>query len=215
MEIHRPKPWHGMRELAKEAGVIVIGIAIAIGGEQAIEWLHRHAQVAEARHALRAEIAANATFAVANIQKERCLLALLEREVAWARGGPRPPNVLPRPFFEMRTSNWQVVKAGAAAHMPLAERLAYSSFYDNAESEHLNIRTEVPLWVRLAGHSARTLLTPADAQNILEDAAALRIIGTVRLGTNASVLAEAKKMGMQPTPFSAAQRENLAATCVL
>ena len=43
MHIHRPRPLHGVRELLVEIGVIVIGIVIAVGLEQAVEFFdHRH-----------------------------------------------------------------------------------------------------------------------------------------------------------------------------
>ena len=31
MDIHKPKPWHGVREFLKEIGTIVIGVLIALG----------------------------------------------------------------------------------------------------------------------------------------------------------------------------------------
>lgn len=224
MEIHRPKPWHGWRELAKEVGVIVIGIAIALAGEQAVEVLHRRAEVAEARHALRSEIAADAAAALANIEKERCLAARLDRDAAWAIGDagvhPRAPgrpamqvSIPGRPFFPMGTSNWQVVKTGAAAQMPLVERLVYSRFYDDAEQENLNIRDEIPMLLRLSSDSANTPLTPADSRAILQDVAALRKLATVRLGTNAALVDAAKAIGVEPAAMTAAQRENLTTTC--
>ena len=40
MDVHKPKPIHGWRDLVKEIGVIVIGVAIALAGEQGVEWLH-------------------------------------------------------------------------------------------------------------------------------------------------------------------------------
>jgi hypothetical protein len=40
MHIHKPKAVHSLREFLSEIGVIVVGIAIALGGEQVIEWLH-------------------------------------------------------------------------------------------------------------------------------------------------------------------------------
>jgi hypothetical protein len=44
MDIHKPKPWRGWSELVKEIGTIVIGVLIALGAEQGVEWLHwRHA----------------------------------------------------------------------------------------------------------------------------------------------------------------------------
>ena len=48
MDIHKPKPWHGVREFLKEYAIIV-GALTALAAEQGVEWLHwlRHqAQVA-------------------------------------------------------------------------------------------------------------------------------------------------------------------------
>ena len=56
MEIHKPTPWHGWRELLKEVGTIVIGVLIALGGEQAVEALHTQHLVGQAQAAMRAEI---------------------------------------------------------------------------------------------------------------------------------------------------------------
>ncbi len=43
MDIHKPKPFHGLREFLKEYGIIVLGVLTALFLEQAVEWLHwRH-----------------------------------------------------------------------------------------------------------------------------------------------------------------------------
>ena len=43
MDIHKPKPWHNVREFLKEYVIIVIGVLTALGAEQTVEWLHwRH-----------------------------------------------------------------------------------------------------------------------------------------------------------------------------
>jgi hypothetical protein len=47
MHIHLPKPLHGWREVAGEVGIIVIGILIALGAEQAVEAIHHRSQVHE------------------------------------------------------------------------------------------------------------------------------------------------------------------------
>jgi hypothetical protein len=45
MHFHLPKPLHGWREFAGEVAIIVLGVLIALGAEQAVEWLHwRHQQ---------------------------------------------------------------------------------------------------------------------------------------------------------------------------
>ena len=59
MEIHKPKPIHSWREFLSEVGIIVIGVAIALAGEQTVEALHNHSRAAEARASVRQEIARN------------------------------------------------------------------------------------------------------------------------------------------------------------
>ncbi len=56
MDIHKPKPWHGSRELLKEIGTIVIGVLIAIAFEQAVEWLHWRHKLGDADAAVRFEL---------------------------------------------------------------------------------------------------------------------------------------------------------------
>ena len=44
MDIHKPKPWHGVREFLKEYVIIVVGVLTALGAEQGVEWLHWQAE---------------------------------------------------------------------------------------------------------------------------------------------------------------------------
>ena len=214
MEIHRPKAFHGWRELAKEVGVITIGIAIALGGEQTLEWLRRRTEVSHAREALRSEIASNAGVARFTLQQEPCLSALADRMAAWAKGGPRLPDVKAAGLSPaLRTSTWEVVKVGAAAHMPLEERLAYARFYDQAPGVQANLGTEIAVWMRLAGATGKAELTPTDVERVLEDATQARFIGSIRTGQAGAVLQLAKAMGVDPEPMSTAHVAMLATTC--
>ena len=45
MDIHKPKPVHNWRELLTEIGVIVVGIVIALSGEQIVETFHWSHQI--------------------------------------------------------------------------------------------------------------------------------------------------------------------------
>jgi hypothetical protein len=80
MDIHKPKPWHNPREFFKEVGTIVLGIVIAIALEQMVETWHWHGEVAEARKALAAEIAANQPLFVRRLATASCM----RRQVAEA-----------------------------------------------------------------------------------------------------------------------------------
>ncbi len=52
MDIHKAKPWHGLREFLKEYVIIVVGVLTALGAEQAVEWLHWRHEMHVAREAL-------------------------------------------------------------------------------------------------------------------------------------------------------------------
>ncbi len=67
MHIHLPKPLHGWREFVGEVGIIVIGVLLAIGAEQAIEALHHRSQVHEAIDKLHAENMENRSALDANV----------------------------------------------------------------------------------------------------------------------------------------------------
>src|SRR5579864_6640258 len=52
MDIHKPKPWHGVREFLKEYVIIVVGVLTALGAEQGVEWLHWRQVTADAREVI-------------------------------------------------------------------------------------------------------------------------------------------------------------------
>src|ERR1700752_92654 len=109
MDIHKPKPWHGWPEFVKEIGTIVIGVLIALGAEQAVEWLHRQHEVTETREGRRDEMVGNATSMKLNLEEAPCLLARLDRVAAWAKGGP-PPIWDAGRLGNLNSSAWDVAK---------------------------------------------------------------------------------------------------------
>ena len=54
MDVHKPKPFHGLREFLKDYAIIVIGVLTALAAEQAAEWLHWRQLVDEGRRDLAA-----------------------------------------------------------------------------------------------------------------------------------------------------------------
>lgn len=65
MHIHKPKAAHSVREFLSEISVIVVGIAIALVGEQAVEAAHRNHEVS----ALRLDLHAKSRQILADAQK--------------------------------------------------------------------------------------------------------------------------------------------------
>src|SRR6185312_3419955 len=118
MDIHKPKPWHGVREFLKEYVIIVVGVLTALAGEQAVEWSHRQREVGEAREALRAEIERDLTIVEGNVRQDTCMRRFLPRLEAWAQnGGPRPAGAS-FVYNGLASTAWDIAKTGAVAQMP-------------------------------------------------------------------------------------------------
>jgi len=63
MEIHKPKPFHTLREFLKEYAIIVLGVATALAAEQTVEYLHHRSELRAVRIDLEEEKKLNiATF---------------------------------------------------------------------------------------------------------------------------------------------------------
>lgn len=116
MHVHKPKPAHGLREFLSEIAIIVIGVLIAIGIEQAVEAWHWAHQVESARAALKREMSETDKFFVMRVATEQCREARvneLGRVVEMvARHEPAP---IVRPFVmignAMNDSDWENYRA--------------------------------------------------------------------------------------------------------
>ena len=97
MHFHLPKPLHGWREFAGEVGVIVLGVVIALGLEQAVESWHWHDRVDHAVAALGFEVAETLGQGQERLNVARCVdrrldeLASIVDDVS--RTGRLPPSV--------------------------------------------------------------------------------------------------------------------------
>jgi hypothetical protein len=212
MDIHKPKPWHGVREFLKEYAIIVIGVLTALGAEQAVEGLHVRREVSEAREALHDEIAANSTIALFSIEEDRCLAKGLDGYARWAQGGPHAQPFRTR-FPDLRSSAWEEVRSGPVTHMPLQERLQLAAYYDGVRSQLSMIALERNAFVALIPLDQKPQLSPADAQRLLEAVAQARLFGAVRSGYGRGLLAAAKAMKVEPHPIGEGSQRVLAWEC--
>lgn len=169
MEIHRPKPWHGWRELVKEIGTIVIGVLIALGAEQAVEWLHWRNEVASERVALLDEAQANLFAVNYRIEEDPCITQrLAEVEEGFRRQAKGQPMGFRRPVgkppvWVATTGSWDIALSGQAlAHMPRKEKLRFSDAFD-AYREFARLRNqEDGIWRRLGLMNHTDILGASD-----------------------------------------------------
>jgi len=153
VEIHKPKPVHSWRELLTEIGVIVIGVALALAGEQAVEWIHWRSQVSAARQALRAEIARTDSFYIFRIAIAPCMDRRLDEveqvigDVA-ANRKPKTSNVSVRGISVLLSdSEWQSERsAQTLTHFPRQELALMSLYYAQTPETRELQRQEADAW---------------------------------------------------------------------
>ena len=213
MDIHKPKPWHGVREFLKEYAIIVIGVLTALAAEAGVEWLHWRSSLGDARAALHQEVAANATLALVDLQQSACAAAKFDDYLASARSGRRPHFVGPR-LLAPTSTVWDIIKAGqTASHMPVKEQLAYAGFYAVVANLQTVIQSERAATARLIRYADKTSFTPDDLARLSEEVSEARVWYGAARGNDAFLLAEAKMLGVAPNPLPAETRQRLAHLC--
>ena len=146
MDIHKPKPWHGLREFLKEYLIIFVGVLTALAAEQAVEALHWMERVDAAESRLKRELGGAYLIALERSMIAPCLdrrltllkTALLSGEGKWT---PLPPMhgrsqgykvfFVPNRIYEDQV--WKSVEAdGTAAHIPPSANALYARAYSVA-----------------------------------------------------------------------------------
>jgi hypothetical protein len=135
MEIHKPKAVHSVREFLSELGVVVLGIVIALSGEQAIEHMRDSHRAAEARNGIRDEIGMNVVVLQSRNSAQPCIDQRIDEigRLLDASDGANyvAPLWLGRPqIWEMLHARWQVVsQAGRAPLLAPEEQAGYGFIY--------------------------------------------------------------------------------------
>jgi hypothetical protein len=213
MDIHKPKPWHGLREFLKEYLIIVVGVLTALGGEQAVELVHRQQEVGEAREALREEMVADATLLKLDLEEVPCVQARLDRITAWANGGEFPPVNMGLAGTELSASAWDEAKAAAVSRMPLKQRIAYDKFYAAVRDRNETTHDERVALSNLGRYMAQPHVPPEERVRALEDVAYAKLHVVLVAGYDRSMLDQAKAMGASPGAYDKTRVNALVDVC--
>jgi hypothetical protein len=154
MDIHKPKPWHGVREFLKEYLIIVVGVLTALGAEQAVEWVRAQEAVEALRGGIRQELVLNRLHWEWVRSQDACIAQRLDAILTWA--ATSPPQALaskvrmPR-LFNLHFSAWDTAKANpVSTHLPAAEYTAYAEQYDGLAGQQRDLEDEHRGWVQIA-----------------------------------------------------------------
>jgi len=226
MEIHKPRPWHGLRELAKEVAVIVIGVAIALTGEQGVETLHWAHKTHVAEQAMGQELANDLAFAQEQQRLSPCAdryIDALQNAVqanrpdliGMVRALSGLPSGGPIDNHTWTLDTWKAALAGQVTdHLPAREVQVYARLFDlvtaerDAQSETVSLAAEVS-----TGRFGR-LDNPVVAADQLKALDRLRLNEQNRRQISSVMLRVSKaELGLTPSTARAAEFERWIAGC--
>jgi len=140
MEVHHQhKPVRTWREFAKEVGIIVLGVVIALTGEQAVEAIHHHYEVRDLEAALGREVASDLTSMRDSVDLIPCVNRRLHEIDRWqksvAQGRPlKLAGEIGTPATRIfRTAVWRSAAGSTVDQVPLDRRVLYALFYDSVD----------------------------------------------------------------------------------
>ncbi len=155
MDIHKPKPVHSWREFFSEIMVIVIGICIALIGEQIVEKIHEHVVASEAREQIENELATDFAILSNRTREEGCIarrIEALDRRLAVA-GTPAyvaPTWVGIPASWDNQIGRWQAAsQSGRVALLSKKEQGLMSFIYSQIAALQATQADEPDQWSQL------------------------------------------------------------------
>jgi hypothetical protein len=134
MDIHKPKPWRGVREFLKEYLIIVVGVLTALAGEQAVEALHGMHQAEAGEAELRIAFDRELNNAALREAQDGCVtrrLAAFSSILRQAEENRRLPPIraLGHPSFTPWTVGaWDALVADqTVSHLPRQKAIDYTA----------------------------------------------------------------------------------------
>lgn len=139
MDIHKPKSVHSFGELVREIGVIVIGVVIALAGEQGVEALHWMHEGNEGEAALKIAFVREANNSALRETENGCIvrrLASLSAIMTRASESGRLPAIddIGRPGSTPWTIGvWDALVANqTVSHLPRQKMLAWTTIHQRS-----------------------------------------------------------------------------------
>ena len=170
MDIHIPKPIRNWREFLKEIGIIVIGVSIALAGEQAVEKWREHRQYLDSREAMRSELAGNITRLRTRGEVAPCIAnRIAEIGAMLDKAEMHQPFAPPSWVGEAVSSRIRYSaegEAGRSGLFSLAEQRQFSNIYSFLHSIDLEQDRERQAWAQLQLLEGRSAVAPDMISNL-------------------------------------------------
>lgn len=207
MEVHAPEhAIHTWRDFLIHIVTITIGLLIAIGLEQTVEYLHHRHLVKEAREKIHGEIESNEKMAEQDIDYLRQDADLMKTDVAKAHALRANPHAFDHnsefrsqySWSRFNESAWTSARdSGALTYMPVEEVQGYDDLYEaqrmvNASANE-TFRKQLELVAPFIMEDDPSEIKPEDVHQLLRDSATAYL----RLATLHDILAGLQKQYAQ------------------
>jgi hypothetical protein len=167
MHFHKPHLWQGWREFLKEYLIIVVGVLTALVAEQVAEAARHHAEAAEAREAIRAEVVTDITRIKQRALADGCVeqrLAELGRIVDGAAPDGRitaPSWVGRPPRYGVEAARWDAAsQSGRVSLLPADWQARFGNLYTILRYHYDVNNAEQQTWSNLDALTGLDRLTP-------------------------------------------------------
>jgi hypothetical protein len=205
MHFHLPKPMHGWREFAGEVGVIVLGVLIALGAEQAIDSVHRRSEAREARSEIEAEVVTDITRIKQRALNADCVDARLNEmdqiiDSENSDGTIRRPSLIGRPpRYAIETMRWDAAsQSGRVSLLPSDWQAQFGFLYTVLRYHYQTNTEEEAVWSRLNALSGIERITPEVRFALKQDIAQARFDNASLRQVANIILDRAARAGLHP-----------------
>jgi hypothetical protein len=220
MHFHSPKPLHGWREFAGEVGIIVIGVLIALGAEQAVEKVHWRLEVRETDQRVQKDVVANLTNAEERFAIDPCLRprltelrdALLVERSMWPGSQlhfandvykSEFPSVYRTPVRPWIETSWHSAQNGETlSHFDPDRVQQLAALFDDADALRVTQAEEEKASEDLGDLAFPGLITAAERRSHLNTVAKLDTLDSRILYLAQLFLTDAREAGIAPDPES-------------
>ena len=209
VEVHTPGGVRNWRDFGKEVAIIVLGVLIALAGDEAVQALTWRHEVAIVRDSLDDELSFALFAAEERVQIADCQRRTLDRldEIAdTSRGTLVVRNAPVTRNRVWGSAAWDAaVASGAIAHMAHDERNTYAVLFSFVRMfRELNLRQE-ELWATVSAYRHPRPLTETSRERFIEAVSQLRsLTGTMNLAARQFV-EQAKPLQIQLSPEESRQ----------
>ncbi|MCP3733971.1 hypothetical protein M9979_03660 [Sphingomonas sp. RP10(2022)] len=173
LDIHKPKPVHSWREFINEIGVIVIGVLIALGGEQAVESLHWRHVVGETKESLSATVEDAYGAMLSRQEMQSCvdrrlgdIATILSRHDQGEPLGIVGPIGAPTASVVQTYAFDMAIASQAFSHMPITDQAKFFEPIGVYRTFDEVIKDERSIWREFRALERASFLTQADWSDV-------------------------------------------------